>query len=180
MKSTVRHLTLISLFLLCAVYGNAEKSPVTHNFASMSIPSQIAFSNGNQTAETNLLTYTCSGGAKFGKANNEGTYLSANFSSDDDMVTTTKVDSLAGVEIYYYPSTMKCKNIQLYLSRDSVHWSQAILTDAMYDINGHIRASFVPGAYYVRLTSNSSQKVAMWEIRYRFGGCNCMLYIPEE
>lgn len=183
MKSTVRHLTLISLFLLCAATGNAEKSPVLHRFYEMSVPSQIAYTNYNKTAKTDLLTYTCSDGAEFGVDYLYGTRLSLNLTGYGQMVTTTAVDSLAGVEISFFKETETRTNIELYLSRDSTHWTPAIISDGMYDTKGKIIADFVPGRYYVRIknmSSSASKKTSLWEIKYRFGGCNCFLYIPEE
>lgn len=165
---------------LSSAICRAEKSPVTHEFSAMSSPSQIQYLETNHVAKTELLNYKCTSGAVFGMDHEFESQISIKLLDENHVVTTTAVDSLAGVELYFYPSNQSGSNIQLQLSRDSIHWSAPIVSDGMYTTNGHVNATFTPGRYYVRLTNTSSTKPrSIWWVKYTFGGCNCFLYIPE-
>ena len=167
---------------LSPAFCRAEKSPVIHNFHSdSSNPAKLTFSDSYLTGTTPLLTYTCTGGAVFGldliNTPNANKKISINLGSSGNTVTTTAADSIAVVDIYHYPSGSKCENIQVRLSRDSVHWTAPM--EAEYQ-SGRIWLRVVPGKYFVRITNTSSTKVSIYEIRYSFDGCDCLLYIPEE
>lgn len=97
----------------------------------------------------------------------------------DDFVTTSAIDSLAGIKVWHYSSGTAARQVKLQLSRDSIHWSSYIEPDGMYG-NGSFQAEFVPGRYFVRLTLTNSTPVSLYKIQYSFGACNCFLYIPEE
>lgn len=171
---------LLLAMTLSPAFCRAEKSPVIHNFHSDSAdPAKLTFANSYHTAITPLLTYNCIGGAVFGlDVVSKSKMICMNLQSSGDTVTTTAVDSLAVVDIYHYPSGSKCENIQVRLSRDSVHWTAPM--DAEYQ-NGRIWLRVVPGKYFVRIYNTTSTKTSIYEIRYSFGGCgNCFLYIPEE
>lgn len=184
MIKALAHMVIMGLLLLSPALGWAQRSPVTHNFHSDSRDlSKLRFANGNKTGITPLLTYTCSNNAVF------DTYtvvytptICINLPGKDDFVTTTAVDSLRGVTIGFYPNTDRRHDVKLQLSRDSIHWSDSIVSDLMYNWPGSIRATFVPGRYYVRIKNSTIKKkpVSLWYIEYLFGDCNCVLYIPEE
>lgn len=177
-------MVIMGLLLLSPALGWAQRSPVRHTFHSDSRdPSKLRFANGNKTGITPFLTYTCSNDAVF------GTYevgytptICINLPRNGDFVTTTAVDSLRGVTIGFYPDTEKRHDVKLQLSRDSVHWSDSIVSDLMYNSKTSISASFVPGRYYVRIKNSTIKKkpVSLWYIEYLFGDCNCVMYIPEE
>ena len=178
MKDLLR-IVLLTMLLSPAI-GRAEKPSVTHNFNSDAAdPAKLKFSNSNMTGTTPLLTYTCTGGAAFGKdlinpsASKE---IAINLAFSGSTVTTTAADSIAVIDIYHFP-TSKCKNIKIQLSRDSVHWTDYM--DAEYG-NGEIWLRTIPGKYHIRITNTTSTKVSIREIRYSFGGCDCFLYIPED
>lgn len=184
MIKALPHIWMICWMLLSPAICMAQRNPVRHTFHSDSgDPSKLRFANGNKTGITPLLTYTCSNNAVF------ETYtvgytptICINLPGKDDFVTTTAVDSLRGVTIGFYPNTDKRHDVKLQLSRDSIHWSDSIVSDLMYNSAGSIRASFVPGRYYVRIKNSTIKKkpVSLWYIEYLFGDCNCVLYIPEE
>ena len=184
MIKALPHIILIGLLLLCPAISRAQRSPVTHTFHSDSgDKTKLYFSKDNKTGYTPLLTYTCSNSATF------GTYtvgytptICINLPEKDDYVTTTAVDSLRGVTIGFYPNTAKRHDVKLQLSRDSIHWSDSIVSSLMYNTAGTIRANFVPGRYYVRITNTTKKykSVSLWYIEYSFGDCNCIMYIPEE
>lgn len=184
MNRTIRVLTGC-LLLLSPLICRAEKAPVTHNFQTLASTSKLAFFNSNHVGKTDLCTYTCTSGSVFGldffSTPDYNKKVSINYSAADQVMTTTAIDSLAGLEISYYYQTSPARvpYIEVRLSRDSVHWSDPIVTDGMYDYAGRIRTNFVPGRYYVRLTSKNSNQASLFEIIYYFGGCNCFLYIPE-
>ena len=183
MIKALAHMVIMGLLLLSPALGWAQRSPVTHNFHKDSpYAEKLRFANGNKTGITPLLTYTCSNNAVFGSYSVSGlSYVCINMPGKDDFVTTTAVDSLRGLQILFYPETEKRPNIKLYLSRDSIHWSDSIVSDLMYNWAGSISASFVPGRYYVRLVNAVRNKSTyLRQIKYTFGDCNCVLYIPEE
>ena len=184
MIKVLPHMVIMGLFLLRPATCMAQRSPVTHNFHKDSpYAEKLRFANGNKTGITPLLTYTCSSNAVF------GTYtvgytptICINLPGNGDFVTTTAVDSLRGVTIGFYQNTDRRHDVKLQLSRDSIHWSDSIVSDFMYNTKGSIRATFVPGRYYVRIKNSTIKKkaVSLWYIEYLFGDCNCVLYIPEE
>ena len=178
------HIWMICWMLLSPAICMAQRNPVRHTFHSDSgDPSKLRFENGNKTGVTPLLTYTCSNNAVFGIYTVGYTStICINLPGKDDFVTTTAVDSLRGVMIGFYPNTDKRHDVKLQLSRDSIHWSDSIVSDLMYNTKGLIRATFVPGRYYVRIKNSTIKKeqVSLWYIEYLFGDCNCVLYIPEE
>lgn len=184
MIKALPHIWMICWMLLSPAICMAQRNPVRHTFHSDSgDPSKLRFANGNKTGVTPLLTYTCSKNAVF------ETYpvgytptICINLPGNGDFVTTTAVDSLRGVTIGFYPNTDKRHDVKLQLSRDSIHWSDSIVSDLMYNSAGLIRATFVPGRYYVRIKNTTIKKkaVSLWYIEYLFGDCNCVLYIPEE
>lgn len=186
MIKALLHIWMICWILLSPAVCRAQRDPIRHNFHSMSgDATKLKFENAYKTGVTPLLTYTCSNNATFGTYTDKITGLfkvSLNLPGKDDFVTTTAVDSLRGLQILFYPETEKRPNIKLYLSRDSIHWSDSIVSDLMYNSAGSIRASFVPGRYYVRIKNSTIKKkpVSLWYIEYLFGDCNCVLYIPEE
>ena len=179
-----RFISVFSLVLLSSVFCRAEKTPVYHHFSTMVSQGKVTINSPTNTqARTELCTYTCTSGAVFGFdyfSGDGNKKISINYSAVDQVMTTTAIDSLAGLVIYYYyqnkPSA-KVPDIELRLSRDSVRWSAPI--EASNDGNGTINASFVPGRYYVRLTSKNGNRASVFAIRYSFGGCNCFLHIPE-
>lgn len=184
MRNVLRHSALFIL-LLCPAFCWAQKADVTHDFDDLILKKQIEFSNKSKVAHTSQMWYTCEGGAVFGQdiSNPFGSKrISINLTDANHMVTTSAVDSLARIEIWYYPATtFYATNIQLQVSRDSTHWSSPIVSDGMYADKGKIVASFTPGRYYVRLTNTSSdsgKRASIYKIKYSFGYCNCFMYIP--
>lgn len=175
-------MVIMGLLLLSPALGWAQRNPVRHTFHSDSgDPSKLRFANDNKTGITPLLTYTCSNNAVFDTYTVVLPTICINLPGKDDFVTTTAVDSLRGLQILFYPETEKRPNIKLYLSRDSIHWSDSIVSDFMYNAKGGISASFVPGRYYVRLVNTVRNKSTyLRQVTYTFGDCNCVLYIPEE
>ena len=184
MKQLLRF-RILALLLLCAAVCRAEGDSLKHEFHVMSKDaSQLSFSSSDKVGVTPLVTYTCTGtNAKFGVDIRTGIApaskkICINLLDAGNFVTTSAIEDLAGIEIWHYPQTT-CSNITLQLSRDSAHWTDAIIQDGMYRAT-RIVASFVPGRYYVRLTNTTSKSVSLYKIIYRFGsGCNCVLYIPE-
>ena len=188
MRTQVRFISVLSLFLLSSALCRAEKSPVTENFASLAATGDLAFYSTNHIAKTDLAYYTCTSGAVFGldvvNTPTENKKISINFSGSDQVMTTSAIEDLAGLSIYYYYRTspsVQIPSLELRLSRDSVHWSNPIELSESTSASNTRRAAadFVPGTYFVRLTSKNSYAASVYEFRYSFGECNCFLYIPE-
>ena len=169
------------LSILCTVFSYADKSPVTHYFNTMFPSAGLSVSLDSKTGTTDLLTYSCTNRAEFGyepisaAGSREVAIL---FPSKGAMMTTTAVDSLARVIITYYYVKSKNPSIELRLSRDSIHWTDPLTPD-VGSSPGYAEYNFVPGRYYVRLTSSNSYAAYIVQMSYSFGWCNCFLYIPE-
>ena len=183
MRKAIRH-SVLYLLLLCPAFCWAQRANLVHDFHAMLSKSQLTFPSPYQVARTPELWYSCSGGATFGTSIvtvGGKNLVSINLTGANHIVTTSALDSLSRIQIIYYPANFKATNIELQLSRDSVHWSNPIVPDNMYENSGSITASFVPGRYYVRLTntsSASSKRVSIYKIKYSFDYCNCFMYIP--
>ena len=182
MRKILRN-SVLFILLLCPAFCWAQKERLVHNFDSLNAKSQLRFTNSNRTAKTPELWYNCTGGATFGLDifNSVGYQrVSINLTNENHVVTTSALDSLSGIQIWYLPNKISTSSdLRLQLSRDSIHWSDTIPANRSY---GSFAASFVPGRYYVRLTNNSSntnRQLSIFEIWYSFGDCNCMMYIPE-
>ena len=147
--------------------------------------SEIEFSDSYHVAKTSLLTYTCSGGAVFGLDFVSSTgyqKISINYSGRNQIMTTTAIENLSGIEIFYYYKTKDNKkqlpDFALTLSYDSIHWSVPMPAGTS-SVAGANNYSFVPGKYFVRLTNLNSNSASVFKIVYYFGeSCNCFLYIP--
>ena len=179
MRKILRN-SVLFILLLCPAFCWAQREILVHNFDSLSAKSQLRFTNSNRTAKTPELWYKCTGGATFGLDNANPQRICINLTNENHVVTTSALDSLSGVQIWYSPNMIiTSSNLRLQLSRDSVHWSDTIPANRL---GGRFAASFVPGRYYVRLTntsSNANRQLSIFEIWYSFGDCNCMMYIPE-
>ena len=179
-----RTIPVFVLFSLCAAYSYADRAAVTHNFSSLIDAGKLEYKNSYKTGITSLLTYTCSNGAEFGlDPFNALGYKehSINLQNTNEFVTTTVVDSLAGIQLQYLKRSGYAPSIELRLSRDSVHWSDPIdaTSTTSGSTSGGYTYDFVPGRYFVRLTSKSDNDVSITQLKYFFGWCNCFLYIPE-
>ena len=181
MKKLIR-LSLPALFALCPLFVFADREPEVHIFQTLTSTGKIVYKNDNKTGVTDLLTYTCTG-SEFGEdffSSSSLKKISINFGSKNAMVTTTAVDSVERVIVnYLYDSDPKKRPpvIELRLSRDSVHWTDPI--EPTSSSLGNYEFNFVPGRYFIRLTSKNSYKASITSLRYSFGWCNCFLYIPE-
>lgn len=173
-------ISLPALFALCPLFAFADREPEVHNFHTLTSLGKIEFKNDNKTGVTDLLTYACTGGAVFGPDyfNGDGSKkISINFGSTGAMVTTTAVDSVERVIVQYYYDSKKPPVLEFRLSRDSVHWTEPI--EPTLSSPGSYEFNFVAGRYYIRLTNKNSYKASINLVSYRFGWCNCFLYIPE-
>ena len=166
------------------MYG-AAKDNVTHIFHEMSNPSEIAFTNYNRHAETALCSYQCSGtNAEFYRDLVYNSRISINLPGSERYVTTSAIDSLAGLQIRYYHVAGEDPKLRLTLSRDSVIWSAPIAftdTTNLDTKQRNITATFTPGRYYVRISNTvGTRKVSIDRLVYSFGDCpNCFMYIEE-
>lgn len=185
MSRTSLYGCLIAFLFLCPALCRAEKPDVTHNFHNDApYAAKLKFYDDNHVGVTPLLTYTCSGGAEFWKdlfnKKDSEKKISINFSGINQFVTTSAVEDLSELEIKFYPASEYRPNLELRLSYDSIHWSNPI--DADYSLKGFVKASFLPGKYYVRLKNTSAsadRHASVFEIKYSFSdGCNCFMYIP--
>lgn len=169
---------VLSLFILGAALCNAGNDTIRHVLATMNVaPQQITFTDGNTKGVTSLLTYTCSGGADFGRDLEYKTYISLRIPKTiGAMYTTTALEELKGIIIKYYPSS-RCNTITVEVSRDSVDWT-SIVPEVTHQF-GEIRATFPRRTNYVRVrNTNTTERISIIEFQYIFEHCNCFEYIP--
>lgn len=175
----LRRISVLVLSVLCAVFSYADKDPVVHDFNELNGAGKISYANSNKKGTIGSFTYTCTGStAEFYLDLIRNTRIAINLKGSNDMVTTTAVDSLAGI-IMYYDDDRSVPTVELRLSRDSVHWTDPIPYDPSNFIDGLVEYNFVPGRYFVRITNTASNKTSILKFTYSFGWCNCFLYIPE-
>lgn len=182
MRKILRN-SVLFILLLCPAFCWAQRGRLEHNFDTLSAKSQITFYDTWHIVKTPELWYKCTGGATFGLdiLKTSPRRICINLTGANHVVTTSALDSLSGVQIWYLPGNdiSLSSNIRLQLSRDSIHWSDTIPISRN---KGKFAASFVPGRYYVRLTnipSKYTKQLSIFEIWYSLGDCNCMMYIPE-
>lgn len=164
--------SVILLLALSVAVSSVEAGSVTHDFNT---PGTITFSNNNKTGTTSLLTYQCNGSAVFDKR--QSTICLKMTNSSSEVVSDRPIPNLSGLQVYYYPKS-KNTNIQVYLSKDGVHWGDPL--SGTYTTTG-IDLIFPQGDYYVRLTNTTATTVWIEGIKYTWGDCDCKaVETPEE
>ena len=167
--------SVILLLALSVAVSSVEAGSVTHEFNT----GGITFSNNNKTGTTDLLTYQCNGSAVFEatKINNQSTICLKMTNSSSEVVSDRPIPNLSGLQVYYYPRSQHT-NIQVYLSKDGVHWGDPL--SGTYMTTG-IDLTFPQSDYYIRLTSTGTPTVWIEGIKYTWGDCDCKaVETPEE
>ena len=170
-------ISLICLLMLCTTIYGVEIVTTTHNFHAMSSDkTQIEFSEKNTVAKTPLLTYTCKKGAKFAADQNK-TYgnISIFMEESNAAVTTTVIEKLKRVNIYYYPSAKYDKShIAVTISADGSNWQPAT---AEY-IGGMVRIDLPEtGDYALKIQRASGSNFYIHTMEYTTEKCNCFRYV---
>lgn len=177
MKKMRHNLFLVCLLVLCTTICHAETITTTHNFRAMSGDStQIQYSINNTVAKTELLTYTCTNVAKFA-ANPNKTHgnISIFMEKSNATVTTTVIEKLKRVNIYYYPSAKYDKShIAVSISVDGSNWQPAT---AEY-ISGMVRIDLPEtGDYALKIQRASGSNFYIYTMEYTTEKCNCFRYV---
>jgi len=157
---------------------HAERIPHEHNFQDMVTKSEITVTNSYTTAETDLLTYQCSGGAKFNKDHIYKSQWSFNLLDYGSTVTTTRINELAEFQLAHYPPT-RYENLQVYVSTDGISWGLPLSGDAITYSAGTINVTVPRNNYYVRFRNNASTDVSILSIIWYQDHCNCFIYEAE-
>lgn len=182
MKKSVFYITLC-LFTLSSAYCRAERRTVEQNFQALT-GNGIEYKSSNTIGETDFVTYTCSGGAKFNAdAVKTDSKIAIFLESAGSQVTTTKIENLDSLRIKYYYSSMPdpYRDITVSISTDGSEWNEI---PVVHQTNG-LKTVKMPraGDYYVRIAFKSSYKVYIFQIDYIYidlSECpNCFLYKPE-
>jgi len=140
--------------------------------------SEITVTNSYTTAETDLLTYQCSGGAKFNKDHIYKSQWSFNLLDYGSTVTTTRINELAEFQLAHYPPT-RYENLQVYVSTDGISWGLPLSGDAITYSAGTINVTVPRNNYYVRFRNNASTDVSILSIIWYQDHCNCFIYEAE-
>lgn len=156
--------SVILLLALSVAVSSVEAGGVTHDFNTAGT---VTFSNNNKTGTTSLLTYQCNGSAVFDSRQSTTCLKMTNSSSE--VVSDRPIPNLSGLQVYYYPKS-KNTNIQVYLSKDGVHWGNPL--SGTYYTTG-IDLTFPQSDYYVRLTNTTATTVWIEVIKYTWGDCDC-------
>lgn len=170
---------LVCLFCLTTL-THAEIVTTTHEFHVMSgDKGQIQFSEEYTVATTPLLTYTCTGGAKFGTNNNSYDKIAIFFGKNGATVTTTVIDNLKKVYINYYLGTLTNaeNDIVVELSSDGTNWQTATVKHITNEMSVELPSS---GDYALRVQANSSKTFYIHTILYETEQCACFPYIKPE
>lgn len=163
-------------FLCLTLMVQAEEIQTKHIFKDMR--QQIQYAKDNTVATTDMLTYTCSDGAKFWYSK-EHTFgqIAIFMEKSNAAVTTTVIEKLKRVNIYYYPTTAKYdeSHIAVSISADGSNWQPAT---AEY-IGGMVRIDLLEtGDYALKIQCiSSSSKFYIHTMEYTTEKCNCFRYV---
>lgn len=174
MKKMRHNLFLVCLLVLCTTICHAETITTTHVFSNMG--TQIRYFEGNTVAETDLLTYTCSNGAKF-DADPDKTYgkISIFMITTNATLTTTQIDNLKEIDIYHYPQ--QDLKIDVSVSTDEQNWEKIEVVNQQ---SAYVRATMpATGDYYLRIQRNG-QNFYIHTIKYTTEQCACFPYIKSN
>ena len=180
MKKSVFYITLC-LFTLSSAYCRAERRKVKQNFEDMyrSVPAKLTLEDSQKTGVTDSVTYTCTSGARF-SANYEktGSKLAIFLESAGAQVTTTVIENLDSLCIYYAPNAKK--EMIVSIKEGEGEWTEVPVVQRQ---NG-LSTVQMPraGDYSVRI-ARGDNNVYIKEIDYFYidlSECpNCFLYKPE-
>ena len=150
---------------------------IVHNFQDMSAASQISFT-GNTVGTTDLVTYTCSGGAALFSAHatkTGGKMAIFIENSGAQVVTTPAISDLDSLRISYRP--LEDRTILVAISDDGGSSWTNVSVDA--PING-VRQVKLPakGDYCVRIKRDKKDFYIM-EIKYITAPCHCLKVVDE-
>lgn len=174
-------ISLICLLMLCTSIYGVEIVTTTHNFYAMNGDNtQIQYSKSNTIAETPLLTYTCTNGAKF-HADPDKThgYISIFMDKSGATVTTTQVDNLRQLVIHYYyegKELYDADEITISISVDGQVWNAP---DEIIYNKGTINVVLPTGDYYLQI-KRKSKNFYIHQIEYTTENCACFLYVKLE
>lgn len=172
------------ILMAMPIMVHAERIPHEHHFPTLVSNSEITVTNSNTTAETDLLTYQCSGGAKFNKDHIYKSQWSFNLLDYGSTVTTTKIDELEEFTIGVITNSdvYDCTNLKVKVSKDGVNWGTQPITssDSITYTASSIRVTLPRNNYYVRLyNTNGSKDISIISIFWYQDHCNCFIYEAE-
>ena len=179
MKKMRHNLFLVCLLVLCTTICHAETITTVHNFHAMSGDNtQIQYSNDNTVAKTELLTYTCTPGAKFAADQNKTYGNISIFMEGSGVAVTTQIDNLKEIDIYHYPQENLSSRIVVSVSTDGQNWEKI---EVVNQLSAYVRATMpATGDYYVRIERNGKDFYYIHQITYYTEKCACFPYIKPE
>lgn len=160
-------------FLCLTLMVQAEEIQTKHIFKDMG--QQIQYAESYTVGTTDMLTYACSN-AKFSYSNDKTFGQIAIFMEKSNAaVTTTVIEKLKRVNIYYYPSAKYDKShIAVSISADGSNWQPAT---AEY-ISGMVRIDLPEtGDYALKIQRASGSNFYIHTMEYTTEKCNCFRYV---
>lgn len=159
-------------FLCLTLMVQAEEIQTKHIFKDMG--QQIQYAKDNTVATTDMLTYACSN-AKFWYSNQTFGQIAIFMEESNAAVTTTVIEKLKRVNIYYYPSAKYDKShIGVSISADGSNWQPATAEF----IKGMVRIDLPEtGDYALKIQRASSSNFYIHTMEYTTEKCNCFRYV---
>lgn len=160
-------------FLCLTLMVQAEEIQTKHIFKDMG--QQIQYAESNTVATTDMLTYACSN-AKFSYSNQTFGQIAIFMEESNAAVTTTVIEKLKRVNIFYYPTTAKYdkSHIAVSISADGSNWQPAT---AEY-IGGMVRIDLPEtGDYALKIQRASGSNFYIHTMEYTTEKCNCFRYV---
>lgn len=168
--------TILCLLVLSPALSRAET--ITHDFSEMAgTPQLYIIPPSNIVGETDLVTYTCSGGsnAKFVNVNGiTSIYLKDRY---DQVVTSPAIERLDSLYIQYDPAE-SVRTLKAYTSVDNVNWTEVTVKRP----NKGTWTIQLPatGDYYMKFANEStSNSFYIRQIKYTTKPCVCLKVVSE-
>ena len=169
---------LIGIFTLSSALCRAESDAITHNFNEMASAGTLNFPNRPSSyavGETDLVTYTGSGGGGFGLY---GTPPSAVYCitlpNNGVMQMSPAIADLTRIQLLHTLNAIPDKSkVKVYISTDNSTWTDISAT-ADYTKNNIDAPVPVKGNYYVKLTNTGNTTINFLSVVYVYESCRCL------
>ena len=166
---------ILCLLVLSPVLSRAET--ITHNFHTMSGTPALTYASKNKVGNTDLVTYTCSGGdnAKFNS--NTGEICICLPDRYNQVETSPSIADLESLEIMYFP--IESRTIKVYASIDNDVWTEATVEQSVPGATTFQLPA--TGDYYLKFKNEAtSNDFYIRQINYIIKpSCACLKVVSE-
>ena len=167
---------ILCLLLLSPVLSRAET--ITHNFHTMSGTPALSYESNNTVGITDLVRYTCSGGAKAKFNSNTGKICICLPDRYDQVETSPSIADLESLEIMYFPIESR-RTIKVYASIDNDVWTEATVEQSVPGATTFQLPA--TGDYYLKFKNEAtSNDFYIRQINYIIKpSCACLKVVSE-